>query len=79
MMQWRPLAAVGDAKLASTICFCLNHQQRLKRNESPRPELISPKDIAGKIIYTGGPLTARFLGPRKKPVLMEICTIRGVL
>ena len=48
MMQWRPLAAVGDAKLASTICFCLNHQQGLKRDENPTPRLILPKDIAGK-------------------------------
>ena len=53
-MQWKALSAHGDSTLASTICYCLNFQQGLKRNEIPRPKLISPKDITGKTkIYNG--------------------------
>ena len=48
MMQWKALIAFGDSTLVSTICYCLNFQQGLKRDESPRPKLISPKDIAGE-------------------------------
>ena len=47
MMQWKVLTAFGDSTLASTIFYCLNSQQRLKRDEMPEPKLISPKDIAG--------------------------------
>ena len=47
IMQWNVLTAFGDSTLASTICYCLNFQQRLKRDEMPEPKLISPKDIAG--------------------------------
>ena len=48
MMQWKALAVFGDTTLASAICYCLNVQQGLKRDENPRPKLISPKDVAGK-------------------------------
>merc|ERR1719362_704033 len=47
MTQWKPLSAFGDTAIASTICFCLNYQQGMKRNENPRPKLISSKDITG--------------------------------
>ena len=54
LMQWKALIAFGDTRLASTICYCLNFQQGLKRDENPRPKLISPKDITGKTkIYNG--------------------------
>ena len=45
-MQWKALTAFGDTTLASTISYCLNFQQRLKRDENL---LISPIDIEGKI------------------------------
>ena len=48
MMHWKALTAFGDNELASTICNCLNFQQGLKRDEIPRPKLISTKDITGK-------------------------------
>ena len=48
MMQWKALSAFGDTKLASTICFCLNHQQGLNRDQNHRPKLILTKDITGK-------------------------------
>ena len=60
-MQWKALTAFGmtafgkelkqafaDTTLASTICYCLNFQQGLKKNQNPRPNLISPIDIAGE-------------------------------
>ena len=50
MAQWKALTAVGDTALASTICYCLNFQQGLKRDENPRPQLISPTNIEGKSI-----------------------------
>ena len=54
MVQWKALSAFGDSILASTICYCLNFQQGLKRNEIPRPKLISPNEITGKTkIYNG--------------------------
>ena len=54
MMQWKALAAVGDTTLASTICYCLNFQQGLKRDENPKPKLMSTKDVTGKTkIYNG--------------------------
>ena len=49
MMQWRPLTALNDFGLVSTTCYCLNFQQRMKKDENPRPKLISPIDIEGKI------------------------------
>ena len=53
-MQWKKLAAFGDTALASAICYCLNFQQGLKKDEIPRPKLISPMDITGKTkIYNG--------------------------
>ena len=48
MMQWKALIAFGTTTLASTICYCLNFQQGVKRNENPRPKLMSSKDITGK-------------------------------
>ena len=48
MSQWKALIAFGDSTLASAICYCLNFQQGLKRDENPTPRLILPKDIAGK-------------------------------
>ena len=49
IMQWKGLAVPGDTyTLASTLRYCLNFQQGLKRGENPRPKLISTKDIAGK-------------------------------
>ena len=54
MSQWKPLIAFGDFTLASTIRCCLNFQQGLKRNEIPRPKLISPNEITGKTkLYNG--------------------------
>ena len=54
MMQWKALTVLGDTTLASTLSYCLNFQQGLKRDEIPRPKLISPKDITGKTkIYNG--------------------------
>ena len=47
--QWKRLTAFGDSTLVSTICYCLNFQQGLTRNETPRQKLISPTDIRGKI------------------------------
>ena len=47
MMRWKALTAFGDSTLASTICYCLNFQQRLRKDEMPEPKLISPEDIAG--------------------------------
>ena len=53
-MQWKKLAAFSDTALASTVCYCLNFQKGLKRDDNPRPKLISPKDITGKTtIYSG--------------------------
>ena len=49
MMQWKALSIFGDSTFSSTICCCLNFHQGSMRNESPRPKLISPKDIAGEI------------------------------
>ena len=50
MMQLKALIATnGTIELASGICYCLNFQQGLKRDEKPRPKLILPFDIAGKI------------------------------
>ena len=49
MTQWKALAIFGDTRLASTICYCLNFQQGLKRAENLRPKLISPFEIEGKI------------------------------
>ena len=43
MMQCKALSVFGD--LASAICYCLNFQQGLKRDENL---LISPIDIEGK-------------------------------
>ena len=51
MMQWRPLTAFGDDAVASTICHCLNFQQGPKRDDSPRPKLISPNDFTGKMEF----------------------------
>ena len=48
MMQWKALAAVGETKLASTICYCLNFQQGPNRDDNSRPKLISTKDLTGK-------------------------------
>ena len=48
MVQWKAWIAFGDSTLSSTICYCLNFQQGLKRDENPRPKLISTKDITGK-------------------------------
>ena len=54
MMQWKTFTAFGDATLASTICYCLNFQQEMNREENPRPKLILTKDITGKTkIYNG--------------------------
>ena len=54
MMQWKALIAFGTTTLASTICYCLNFQQGLKRNEIPRPKLMSPNEITGKTkLYNG--------------------------
>ena len=54
MSQWKALISFGDSTLASAICYCLNFQQGLKRNEIPRPKLISPNEITGKTkIYNG--------------------------
>ena len=47
-MQWKALTAFGDTTLASTISYCLNFKQGLKRDEYPRPKLVSPIDIKGK-------------------------------
>ena len=47
MSQWKPLIAFGDTSLASAICYCLNFQQRLRKDEMPESKLISPEDIAG--------------------------------
>ena len=44
MMEWKVLTAFGDAALASVICYCLNFQQGLKRDQ----KLILTKDITGK-------------------------------
>ena len=52
MSQWKALIAFGDSSLASAICYCLNFQQGMKRDENPRPKLISPVDIEGKL-YRG--------------------------
>ena len=49
MMQWKTLTAFGDARLV--ICYCLNFQQEMKRDEDPRPKLIAPKDIEGISMY----------------------------
>ena len=49
MMHWKTLTAFGDARLV--ICYCLNFQQEMKRDEDPRPNLIAPKDIEGKHMY----------------------------
>ena len=43
--QWKALTAFGVTTLASTISYCLNFQQGLKRDENM---LISPNDIEGK-------------------------------
>ena len=49
MMQLKALIATnGTIESASAICYCLNFQQGLKRDEKPIPKLISPFDIAGK-------------------------------
>ena len=48
MSQWKAMIAFGDTALASTICYCLNFQQGLNMDESPRAKLISTKDITGK-------------------------------
>ena len=48
MMQWKALIATGNATLPSTICYCLNFQQVLNSDETARPKLVSPMDIAGK-------------------------------
>ena len=54
MMQWKVLAGLGDNRLASAICFCLNFQQELNRNGNPIPKLISAKEITGKTkLYSG--------------------------
>ena len=50
-MQWRPWTAFGDDAIASTICHCLNFQQGPKRDDSPRPKLISPNDVTGKMEF----------------------------
>ena len=49
MIQWKPLIAFGDTALV--VSYCLNFQQRLERDENPRPKLISPVDITGKQKY----------------------------
>ena len=49
MVQWKALTSFGTTALASTICYCLNFQQGLNRDEIPRAKLISPTEIAGKI------------------------------
>ena len=43
-MEWKPLTAFGNTKLASTICYCLNFQQGLNRDEISRAKL----DIEGE-------------------------------
>ena len=48
MIQWRPLTAVYDYDLVSTIWYCLNFQQGLNRDEKPRPKLTSTMDVKGK-------------------------------
>ena len=49
IMQWKGLAVPGDTyTLASTLRYCLNFQQGLKRDENSRPKLILPTDIKGK-------------------------------
>ena len=50
MMQWKALSAFGDNILTSTICYCLNFTQGLKRDENPRPKLIFPTNIQGESI-----------------------------
>ena len=45
-MHWKALTVFGETTLASTISYCLNFQQGLKRDENL---LISPIDIEGKI------------------------------
>ena len=53
-MRWKALSTFGDTKLTTTICYCLNFQQGMKKDEISRPKLISPKDITGKTkIYNG--------------------------
>ena len=47
-MQWKALTAFGDTRLSSTISYCLNFQQGLKRDEKPMPKLMSPKGMEGK-------------------------------
>ena len=49
MVKWKALIAFGDTSLVSTICYCLNFQQELNRDEMPKAKLIPPMDIAGKI------------------------------
>ena len=49
MVQWKALTSFGTTALASTICYCLNFQQGLNRDEILRAKLISPMEIAGKI------------------------------
>ena len=54
MMQWKALTFLDDTTLASTLSYCLNFQQGLKRDEFPRPKLTSPNEITGKTkIYNG--------------------------
>lgn len=48
LMQWKSLTAFGATTLISTICYCLNFQQALKRDENLRPKLIKELEIAGK-------------------------------
>ena len=54
MSQWKALIAFGDSTLASAICYCLNFQQGLNRDQSHRQKLFLTKDITGKTkIYNG--------------------------
>ena len=42
--QWKALTAFGDNTLASTISYCLNFRQGMKKDENL---FISPIDIEG--------------------------------
>ena len=48
MSQWKALIAFGDSTLATAICYCLNFQQGMNKDENSKPRLLSPKDIAGE-------------------------------
>ena len=49
-IHWKAMTASGATNFASSICYCLNFQQVLERDENPRQKLIFPTNIQGESI-----------------------------